>query len=162
MRLVEATVEVNTARKRVMAERVIAACGGSVEGRTIGVLGLTFKPETDDMRDAPALDIIAGLEAAGAHVRAYDPKGMAAASPLLPRATLVDSAYDVAEGASAVVLVTEWNEFRALDLEQLKSRMVEPLLVDLRNVYREAEVTKHGIAYLGLGKPRTHDQAGYL
>jgi UDPglucose 6-dehydrogenase len=162
MRLVEATVEVNTERKRVMAERVIAACGGSVEGRTIGVLGLTFKPETDDMRDAPALDIIAGLEAAGAHVRAYDPKGMAAASSLLPRATLVDSAYDVAEGASAVALVTEWNEFRALDLEQLKSRMVEPLLVDLRNVYREAEVTKHGIAYLGLGKPRTHDQAGYL
>ncbi|MBJ7578926.1 UDP-glucose/GDP-mannose dehydrogenase family protein [Devosia sp. MC532] len=154
MRLVEATVDVNVARKGAMAKRVIAACGGSVAGRTIGVLGLTFKPETDDMRDAPSLDIIAGLEAAGAHVRAYDPKGMAAARPLLPNVTLVDTAYEVADGASAVVLVTEWNEFRALDLAQLKSRMSDGLLVDLRNVYREADVTKHGLGYLGLGKPR--------
>ncbi|MBK1793560.1 MULTISPECIES: UDP-glucose/GDP-mannose dehydrogenase family protein [unclassified Devosia] len=153
MRLVEATVDVNVARKGAMAQRVIAACGGSVAGRTIGVLGLTFKPETDDMRDAPSLDIIAGLEAAGAHVRAYDPKGMAAARPLLPNVTLVDTAYEVADGASAVVLVTEWNEFRALDLAQLKSRMSDGLLVDLRNVYREADVAKHGLGYLGLGKP---------
>jgi UDPglucose 6-dehydrogenase len=153
MRLVEATVDVNTQRKRAMAERVIVACGGSVEGRTIGVLGLTFKPETDDMRDAPSLDIIAGLEAAGAHVRAYDPKGMSAAAPLLPKVTLVDTAYEVADGASAVVLVTEWNEFRALDLAQFQARMAEPRLVDLRNVYREEDVTKHGLAYLGLGKP---------
>lgn len=153
MRLVETTIAINEQRKRAMARRVIAACGGDVRGKTVGVLGLTFKPNTDDMREAPSIDIIQGLLDRGAQVAAYDPQGMTAAGEVLSGVTFGDSAYDVAEGADALVLVTEWNEFRSLDLERLKSAMKTPVLVDLRNVYRHDEVVRHGFAYTSIGRP---------
>jgi UDPglucose 6-dehydrogenase len=153
MRLVETTIAINEQRKRAMARRVIAACGGDVRGKTIGVLGLTFKPNTDDMREAPSIDIIQGLLDRGAQVAAYDPQGMTAAREVLADVAFGDSAYDVAEGADALVLVTEWNEFRSLDLARLRSAMKAPVLVDLRNVYRHDEVVRHGFAYTSVGRP---------
>ncbi|MBU1335687.1 MAG: UDP-glucose/GDP-mannose dehydrogenase family protein [Alphaproteobacteria bacterium] len=153
MRLVETTVAVNSARRQAMAGRVIAACGGDVRGKTIGVLGLTFKPNTDDMREAASIDIIEGLLAAGARVAAYDPQGMRAARELLAGVDFGGSAYDVAEGADALVLVTEWNEFRSLDLARLHGLMRTPVLVDLRNVYRHDEVARHGFDYSSIGRP---------
>ena len=153
MRLVETTIAINEQRKRAMARRVIAACGGDVRGKTIGVLGLTFKPNTDDMREAPSIDIIQGLQDRGAQVAAYDPQGMTAARAVLSGVAFEDSAYTVAEGADALVLVTEWNEFRSLDLERLKNAMKTPVLVDLRNVYRHDEVVRHGFAYTSVGRP---------
>jgi UDPglucose 6-dehydrogenase len=153
MRLVETTIAINEQRKRAMARRVIAACGGDVRGKTIGVLGLTFKPNTDDMREAPSIDIIQGLLDRGAQVAAYDPQGMTAAGEVLSGVIFGDSAYDVAEGADALVLVTEWNEFRSLDLERIKGAMKTPVLVDLRNVYRHDEVVRHGFAYTSIGRP---------
>src|ERR1700712_2735266 len=136
MRVVETVVAVNDSRKRAMARKVIAACGGSVRGRTIAVLGLTFKPNTDDMRDAPSLSIIAGLQDAGARVRAYDPEGMKSAAQYLVDVEFADAAYDCIEGADALVVVTEWDAFRALDFELLRATMAAPVVVDLRNVYR--------------------------
>lgn len=153
MRLVETTVSINDQRKRAMSRKVIAACGGDVRGKTIGVLGLTFKPNTDDMREAPSIDIIQGLLDRGAKVVAYDPQGMHAAKDLIQGITYAESAYGVAEGADALVLVTEWNEFRSLDLERLRGIMAAPVLVDLRNVYRRDEVTKHGFSYSSIGRP---------
>ena len=153
MRLVETTVAINDQRKRAMSRKVIAACGGDVRGKTIGVLGLTFKPNTDDMREAPSIDIIQGLLDRGARVVAYDPQGMAAARELIDGVEFGAGAYDVAENADALVLVTEWNEFRSLDLERLRSVMKAPVLVDLRNVYRHEEVTKHGFVYTSVGRP---------
>ena len=154
MRLVETTVAINDQRKRAMSRKVIAACGGDVRGKTIGVLGLTFKPNTDDMREAPSIDIIQGLIDRGANVVAYDPQGMAAARELLDRRVeFGDSAYEVAVDADALVLVTEWNEFRSLDLERLKGAMKAPVLVDLRNVYRHEEVARHGFEYTSIGRP---------
>jgi len=153
LRLVEATVDVNERRKRAMADRVIAACDGDVRGKTIAVLGLTFKPNTDDMREAPSLDIIAGLLANGARIVAYDPKGMAAAQAMLGDIGYADSAYDAAAGADALVLVTEWNEFRSLDLARLGAGMRAPVMVDLRNVYRHDEVVRHGFTYTSIGRP---------
>ncbi|WP_332701168.1 UDP-glucose dehydrogenase family protein [Devosia sp.] len=153
MRLVETTVAVNNQRRQAMAGRVIAACGGDVRGKTIGVLGLTFKPNTDDMREAASIDIIEGLQAAGARVIAYDPQGMRAARDLLEGVEFGDSAYDVATGADALVLVTEWNEFRSLDLDRVHGLMKVPVLVDLRNVYRHDEVAKHGFHYSSIGRP---------
>ncbi|KRA45682.1 UDP-glucose dehydrogenase family protein [Devosia sp. Root635] len=153
MRLVETTIAINEQRKRAMARRVIAACGGEVRGKTIGVLGLTFKPNTDDMREAPSIDIVRGLLDKGARVVAYDPQGMAAARALIEGLECGESAYDVAEGADALVLVTEWNEFRSLDLARLKAAMAAPVLVDLRNVYRHDEVARHGFAYTSIGRP---------
>jgi UDPglucose 6-dehydrogenase len=117
------------------------------------VLGLTFKPNTDDMREAPSIDIIQGLLDRGAQVAAYDPQGMTAAREVLADVAFGDSAYDVAEGADALVLVTEWNEFRSLDLARLRSAMKAPVLVDLRNVYRHDEVVRHGFAYTSVGRP---------
>jgi UDPglucose 6-dehydrogenase len=142
VRLVETVVAVNDSRKRAMARKVIAACGGSVRGRTIAVLGLTFKPNTDDMRDAPSLSIIAGLQDAGARVRAYDPEGMEQARPLLPEIGYASDPYDCAEGADALVLVTEWDAFRALDFERLRATMAAPVVVDLRNVYRAEDLAR--------------------
>jgi UDPglucose 6-dehydrogenase len=152
MRLVETTIAINEQRKRAMARKVIAACGGDVRGKTIGVLGLTFKPNTDDMREAPSIDIIQGLLERGAHVVAYDPQGMPAARHLIDNIEFGTSAYDVADNADALVLITEWNEFRSLDLARLKSTMRSAVLVDLRNVYRHDEVVRHGFAYVSVGR----------
>ncbi|MCJ2076748.1 UDP-glucose/GDP-mannose dehydrogenase family protein [Methylobacterium sp. WL30] len=152
MRIVETVVAVNDQRKRAMARKVIQACGGSVRGKTIALLGLTFKPNTDDMRDAPSLAIVAGLQDAGATVRAYDPEGMEQARRLLPDIAYAEDPYSCAEGADALVLVTEWNAFRALDLERLRATMAEPVLVDLRNVYRVQDVERLGFRYAGVGR----------
>jgi len=153
-RLVEATVAVNDARKSSMAMRVIAACGGSVRGKTIAVLGLTFKPETDDMRDAPALSIVARLVGDGAMVRAFDPEGMQQAKPLLPPGvTYCTSAFDAAQGADALVLITEWNEFRALSPTRLRDTMRGRVLVDLRNVYDPVAMRQAGLNYHCVGRP---------
>ncbi|ACA19517.1 nucleotide sugar dehydrogenase [Methylobacterium sp. 4-46] len=152
VRLVETVVAVNDQRKRAMARKVVAACGGSVRGRTIAVLGLTFKPNTDDMRDAPSLSIIAGLQDAGARVRAYDPEGMEQARPLLTDVDYASDPYGCADGADALVLVTEWDAFRALDLARLRGVMAVPVLVDLRNVYRPEDARKHGFSYTSVGR----------
>jgi UDPglucose 6-dehydrogenase len=160
MRLVETTVSINDQRKRAMSRKVIAACDGDVRGKTIGILGLTFKPNTDDMREAPSLDIIRGLQDRGASIIAYDPQGMKAAKDMMENVRFAGSAYEVAEGADALVLVTEWNEFRSLDLVRLKSVMTTPVLVDLRNVYRPDEVVRHGFTYASIG--RTNDSSASL
>ncbi|MER2536759.1 MAG: UDP-glucose/GDP-mannose dehydrogenase family protein [Rhizobiaceae bacterium] len=153
VRLIETTVAINDQRKRAMARKVVAACDGSVRGKTIGILGLTFKPNTDDMRDAPALDIIQALKDAGASIRAYDPVGMEQARRYLEGIDFVDNAYEVAQGASAVVIVTEWNAFRSMDLARLKARMASPVMVDLRNIYRGDDVRAHGFSYVAVGRP---------
>lgn len=153
MRLVETTVAINDRRKRAMARKVIAVCGGDVRGKTIGVLGLTFKPNTDDMREAPSIDIIQGLVDKGAQVVAYDPQGMEPAREMLPKEVeYADSAYEAAVDADALVLITEWNEFRSLDLGRLKQSMKSAVLVDLRNVYRYDEVARHGFVYVSVGR----------
>ena len=152
-RLVEAVVSVNDARKAGMARRVIDACGGGVRGKTVAVLGLTFKPETDDMRDAPALPIVTRLVEDGATVRAFDPEGMAAAKPLLPSGVVFcRDALDAAQGADALVVVTEWNEFRALAPKRLREAMRGTVLVDLRNVYDPVAMRAAGFAYHGVGR----------
>lgn len=152
MRLIETTIAVNDNRKRAMGRKVIAAVGGDVRGRKIAVLGLTFKPNTDDMRDSPAIAVIQTLTDAGAIVSGYDPEGMENAKPLVD-IDFASGPYEAAEGADAAVLVTEWNEFRALDLDRLKAIMAAPIFVDLRNVYRRAELEGHGFRYTSIGKP---------
>ncbi|SFF01378.1 UDP-glucose/GDP-mannose dehydrogenase family protein [Methylobacterium sp. 13MFTsu3.1M2] len=158
LRLVETVVAVNDQRKRAMARKVIKACGGSVRGKTIALLGLTFKPNTDDMRDAPALAIVAGLQDAGAVIRAYDPEGMEQARILMPAVDYAENAYACAEGADAVVIVTEWNAFRALDLDRLRQAMssgeAAPVLIDLRNIYDPASAARHGFTYCGVGRTK--------
>ncbi len=153
LRIIDAAVRVNDERKRAMARRVVAACGGSVKDRVIAVLGLTFKPNTDDMRDSPSLVIVPMLQALGATVRAYDPEGMAAATPLLPDVAFAAGTYETLDGADALVLLTEWNEFRALDLAEVRRRMRGAAFVDLRNVYRAADVAAAGFAYTSIGRP---------
>jgi UDPglucose 6-dehydrogenase len=153
-RIVEAVVAVNDSRKRAMARKVSAALGGDIRGKTIAVLGLTFKPNTDDMRDAPSLPLITALQDMGAKVRVYDPVGMEQAKPLLQNVAFCDSAYSCAEGASALAIVTEWEQFRALDFARLKTIMVTPVLVDLRNVYQPDEVARHGFVYESVGRAR--------
>ncbi len=152
-RLIETTVQVNDARKRRMADKVVAALGGEVAGKTVAVLGLTFKPNTDDMRDAPSLAIIPRLQALGAQVRAYDPEGMGEARRLLQDVAFTSGPYDAAEGADVVVFVTEWDQFRALDLDRLKLVMRKPAIVDLRNIYRPSEMAARGFAYASIGRP---------
>ena len=152
LRIVEAVVAVNDARKRAMARKVAHALGGELRGRTIAVLGLTFKPNTDDMRELPSIPLITALQDMGAKVRAYDPTGMEQAKPLLPNVAFCKDAYDCAEGAAALVIVTEWEQFRALDFARLKKTMARPVLVDLRNIYRPEEVARHGFAYEGVGR----------
>ena len=151
-RLIEATVAVNDARKKAMAGRVEKTLGDSVKGKTVALLGLTFKPNTDDMRDAPSLDIAPALIAAGARVQAFDPEGMHEAAKLLDGVEMKDSAYDAVEGADAVVIVTEWDQFRALDLDRVKLLMNQPVLVDLRNVYRPEDMLRRGFRYSGIGR----------
>ena len=153
-RLVETVVAVNDARKSGMGARVVAACGGSVRGKVIAVLGLTFKPETDDMRDAPSVPIVARLAEDGAVVRAYDPEGMEQARPLLPNSVVYcRDAMDALSGADALVLVTEWNEFRALAPERLRAAMRGAVVVDLRNVYDPEAMRAAGFAYHCIGRP---------
>lgn len=153
LRLVETTVAINEQRKRAMGRKVIAACGGDVRGKTIGILGLTFKPNTDDMREAPSLSIIQTLQDAGASIRAFDPEGMEMARGMLENVAFGTDAYDAAAGADCLVLVTEWNAFRSLDLKRLAQTMATPNLVDLRNVYRRKEVEAAGLSYSSIGRP---------
>ncbi|WP_280116298.1 UDP binding domain-containing protein [Pannonibacter tanglangensis] len=152
VRLIETTVAINDQRKRAMARKMVTAVGGDVRGKTIAILGLTFKPNTDDMREAPSLSIIQALQDAGATIRGYDPEGMEAARGLLDNVTYTKDAYDCATGADALVIVTEWDAFRALDLPRLKTVMTAPVVVDLRNVYKAADVTRHGFAYASVGR----------
>ena len=152
VRLIETTVEVNDARKKAMAGRVETTLGESVAGKTVALLGLTFKPNTDDMLDAPSLDIAPALIAAGAKVQAFDPEGMHEAGKLLPDVIMKANAYDAVEGADAVVIITEWDQFRALDLDRVKLLMNQPVLVDLRNVYRPEDMLKRGFRYSGIGR----------
>ena len=151
-RIVEAVVSVNDSRKRAMGRKVVAALGDEPRGKTVALLGLTFKPNTDDMRDAPALAIATALGDAGVSVRAYDPEGMAAAKTMMPDLTYCDDAYEAAQNADAVVIVTEWDVFRALDFRRLKAAMTAPVLVDLRNVYRREAVEGAGFRYLAVGR----------
>jgi UDPglucose 6-dehydrogenase len=151
--LVEATVDANAARKQAMARRVALALGGEVKGRTVAILGLTFKANTDDIRDAVSLEIIGALKTAGAHIRAYDPEGMEAAHAIFPDLTYCSDAYDAAAGADVLVIATEWEAFRALDFERLGKIMNRPLVVDLRNLYRPQDVARRGFTYHSLGRP---------
>ena len=149
-RIVEAVVQVNDARKQAMARKIEAAFGG-VKDKTIAVLGLTFKPNTDDMRDAPSLVILPYLQQAGAHIRAYDPEGCAEAAKHL-QLDFQSNAYQAIEGADSVVILTEWNEFRALDLTKVKAGLKTPLMVDLRNIYRPGQMAEAGFRYISVGR----------
>ncbi len=151
-RIIEAVVAVNADRKKRMADKIANAFGG-VSGKTIAVLGLTFKPQTDDMRDAPSLDILPLLQKQGARVRAFDPEGMNEARQLLPGTEFAKDEYDAMKDADGVVILTEWNEFRALDLERVKTLMKRPLMVDLRNIYKPAEMAASGFEYHSVGRP---------
>ncbi len=152
VRLIETTVQVNDARKKAMAGKVIKAMGGSVAGKRIGILGLTFKPNTDDMRDAPSLDIVPALQAAGAVIQAYDPEGHEARQ-LLRDVEFSPGPYEAAENADALVIITEWDQFRALDLDRVKLLLKRPLVVDLRNIYPPAEMRSRGFDYRSIGRP---------
>ena len=151
--IVEAAVAVNEARKRRMADKIITACGGSLAGKTLAVLGLTFKPNTDDMRDAPSLAILPRLVAAGARIQVFDPEGMAEARKLLPDLVYCQDAYQTMEGADALILLTEWNEFRGLDLDRVKGLLASPLVIDLRNIYQPQEMAAAALSYLSIGRP---------
>ncbi|RYE29155.1 MAG: UDP-glucose/GDP-mannose dehydrogenase family protein, partial [Hyphomicrobiales bacterium] len=152
-RIVETVAAVNEQRKRAMGRKVIAACGGAVRGKTIAVLGLTFKPNTDDMRDAPSIAVITALQDGGAMIRAFDPEGMEQAKAVLPAGvTYCGDAYECVSGADAAVIVTEWNIFRALDLDRVKAAMAAPVLIDLRNVYRAEQVRAKGFTYADVGR----------
>ncbi len=151
-RLIETTVEVNADRKKAMATRIAEAAGGDLQGKKVAVLGLTFKPNTDDMRDAPSLDIIPALLALGAEVHAFDPEGRREAEHMLPGITFAAGPYQAAEGAAVLAIVTEWDQFRALDLHRLKSVMAAPVVVDMRNIYRPADMESAGFDYHGIGR----------
>ncbi|HEV2080290.1 MAG TPA: UDP-glucose/GDP-mannose dehydrogenase family protein [Allosphingosinicella sp.] len=152
LRIVESVVTVNDSRKRAMGRKVIQALGGDARGKTVALLGLTFKPNTDDMRDAPSLSIVQALQDGGANVRGYDPEGTEQARPLMPGVEFFESPYDAAQGADAVVLVTEWDVLRALDLLRLAQSMSQPILVDLRNVYPVEDVEEAGLRWHGIGR----------
>ena len=156
LRIVEAVLAVNETRKRAMARKVAAALGGNLRGKTIAVLGLAFKPNTDDMREAPSIPLITALIDLGASVRAYDPESMQQARSELPDIHYSDDAYACAKGADALVIVTEWEQFRALDLKRLKAELKQPIVVDLRNIYRPDEMIAHGFAYDSVGRPQKH------
>ncbi|MGY3697186.1 UDPglucose 6-dehydrogenase [Bradyrhizobium sp. USDA 3240] len=154
LKIVEATLTANDNRKRAMARKVANVLGGELRGKTIGVLGLTFKPDTDDMREAPSIPLINGLIDFGASVRAYDPVGMEQARKELPEIAYCKDAYECAHQADALVIVTEWRQFRALDLKRIKQEMKHPVVVDLRNIYRPDEMAAHGFTYDSIGRPR--------
>jgi UDPglucose 6-dehydrogenase len=157
LRIVEAVAAINDQRKRAMARKVAHAAGGQLRGKTVAVLGLTFKPNTDDMREAPSLALITALRDMGAGVRAYDPVGMEQAKRILPDIVYCEGPYAAAEGAEVLVIVTEWEQFRALDLERLKRVMVRPVMVDLRNVYRPEDMARSGFTYESIGRSATSD-----
>ncbi|MBI2261884.1 MAG: UDP-glucose/GDP-mannose dehydrogenase family protein [Caulobacterales bacterium] len=152
VRLIETTVDVNDARKKAMAGKVAAALDGELAGKTVALLGLTFKPNTDDMRDAPSLDVAPALIAMGATVQAFDPEGMAEAAHLLPDVVFKDGPYEAVEGADVVVILTEWDQFRALDLNRVKRLLRQPVMVDLRNVYRPEDMRARGFRYASIGR----------
>ncbi|MGJ4858797.1 UDP-glucose/GDP-mannose dehydrogenase family protein [Labrys sp. KB_33_2] len=155
LRIVEAVVGVNDARKAAMARRVIAALDGNIAGKTVALLGLAFKPNTDDMRDSPSVPIVLALQDKGARVRAYDPQAMEEAHKTLSDVDYRSSAYDCLDGADVAVIVTEWDEFRALDLERVKSLLTRPVIVDLRNIYRLDDMKRHGFRYESIGREGT-------
>jgi UDPglucose 6-dehydrogenase len=152
LRVLEAVVAVNDRRKRSLARKVSAVFGGALRGKTVAVLGLTFKPNTDDMREAPSIPLITALHDAGATVRAYDPAGMVQAKTVLSNVAFCETAYACAEDADALVIATEWEQFRALDLERLKQVMACPVVIDLRNIYRPEEMAQHGFIYDSVGR----------
>ncbi|HZF77600.1 MAG TPA: UDP-glucose/GDP-mannose dehydrogenase family protein [Acetobacteraceae bacterium] len=166
LRVVESVVAVNDARKAAMARKVVRACGGSVKGKTVAVLGLTFKPNTDDMRESPSIAIIDALQRGGARIQAHDPAGVEQAKRVLSGVSYAPTPYAAADGADVAVLVTEWDAYRALDLVRLKGLMREAVMVDLRNVYRAEEMARHGFAYVRVGLamslrlPAEHSAAG--
>ncbi|MGB1547152.1 MAG: UDP-glucose dehydrogenase family protein [Alphaproteobacteria bacterium] len=153
LRLIETVVEVNTARKRQMAERILGALGSEPSGKTVAILGLTFKPNTDDVRESPSLDIVPILEEAGVQVRVFDPEGMEEAKKHLKNATYCANSYEAMEGADALAILTEWNEFRSLDVARMKKCLRHPLVVDLRNVCNPEEMRAAGFDYRALGRP---------
>ncbi len=154
LRIVETVVDINAKRKKAMAQKIIAACGGDVKGKVIAVLGLTFKPNTDDMRDSPSLDIVPALVAAGATVRAYDPEGMDEARHMLSDVEWCKGAYETMDGADALAIITEWNEFRALDLDRVKDLLKAPVMVDLRNIYNPQDMADAGFEYTCIGRAK--------
>jgi UDPglucose 6-dehydrogenase len=154
LRIVETVVSVNDQRKRAMARKVSNALGGNLRGKSIAVLGVTFKPNTDDMRDAPSIPLITALQDMGAEVRVFDPVGMPQAKKVLENVTFCDTAYDCARGAHAIVIVTEWEQFRALDLKEMAAIMASSVIVDLRNIYSPEEVVRNGFHYCGVGRPK--------
>ena len=156
--IVATVVRVNEARKGRMADKITAACGGTVAGKSLAVLGLTFKPNTDDMRDSPSLEILPRLVAAGASIRAFDPEGIAEAKKLMPDLIYCTDAYATMDGADALVLLTEWNEFRALDLARVRGLLTTPLVIDLRNIYQPDEMAAAGLSYLSVGRPTRRAQ----
>ena len=151
--IVESVIAINDTRKRRMADRIVGAMGGDIAGRTVAVLGLTFKPNTDDMRDSPSLDIVPALQHAGATVQAFDPEGRREAEKLLPGVVFRDDAYAALEGADCLVILTEWNEFRALDLQRVRDLLNQPLIVDLRNIYKAKDMAAAGFVYHSVGRP---------
>lgn len=159
LRIVTTVNDINEKRKASLSDRVITALGGSASGATVAVLGLTFKPNTDDMREAPSLDIIRNLQDAGAAIRAFDPKGMDAARELVSGVTFTADAYDCASGADILVIATEWEPFRALDLDRIKALLRRPLIVDLRNIYSPAEMHARGLTYYSIGRPAINGQS---
>lgn len=152
VKLIETTVAVNEARKKDMARRIAKAMGGDITGKRVGILGITFKPNTDDMRDAPSLDVIPMLQAMGATVQAYDPEGRHEAEKLLSGVDFKSGPYEAIEGADAVAILTEWDQFRALDLDRVKSLLKAPVVVDLRNIYRPDDMAARGFTYVGIGR----------
>ena len=157
--IVEQVIKVNDARKKNMAKKVIAACGGSVAGKTIGVLGLSFKPNTDDMRDAPSLDIVPALQKAGARIQAYDPEAMNEAAKLLKDVDFKRTAQEAATGADCLVILTEWTQFRSLSGKRLKPLMRQPVVVDLRNIFNPEEMRANGFIYECVGRPQPRNSA---
>jgi UDPglucose 6-dehydrogenase len=151
--IVDTVLRVNEARKRGMADRIVAACGGSVAGLKLAALGLTFKPNTDDMRDSPSLAFLPALREAGATIRAFDPEGNAEAEKLMPELDYCADPYEAMDGADALILITEWNAFRALDLARVKRLLRRPLVIDLRNIYKPEEMAEAGLAYYSIGRP---------
>ena len=145
-------IGVNDARKMAMVDKIVAACGGLVAGKIVAILGLTYKPNTDDMREAPSVAIVPALEARGARVRAYDPQGMAEARKLMPQLSTATDPYACIEGADAMVILTEWDQFRALDLDRVKRVLRAPVVVDLRNIYDPSEMAAKGFTYISVGR----------
>lgn len=157
LKIIETVVEVNKERKQQMATKVIEACGGNVEGKKIAVLGVAFKPNTDDMRDSPSLDIIPALQKAGASIAAFDPEAMGEAEEMLPGVDWKENSYDTMDGADALVIITEWNEFRMLDKDRMKELLKAPVMVDLRNIYNRQEMKDAGFDYTCIGRPKLAD-----